>query len=51
MDTGSNGTICLTAFTASELSNGLWSIGGAFMSSVYTTFDLEKNRVGIADLA
>jgi len=45
-----NGTvICISAFCDSELP-GLWSLGGGFLSSVYTTFDLEKNLVGIADL-
>lgn len=51
MENENNGTICLTAFTASDSSDGPWLIGGAFMSSVYTTFDLENNQVGFADLA
>jgi len=45
-----NGTVCITAFCDSQLPDGLWSLGGGFLSSVYTTFDLENNRVGIADL-
>lgn len=45
-----NGTVCISAFCDSGLSDGLWSLGGGFLSSVYTTFDLENNRVGIANL-
>lgn len=45
-----NGTVCITAFCDSQLPDGLWSLGGGFLSSVYTTFDLENNRVGIANL-
>jgi len=51
MENETNGMICITAFTsASGLPDGLWSLGGAFLSSVYTTFNLEQNNVGFADL-
>jgi len=51
MENETNGMICITAFTGVVgLANGLWSLGGAFLSSVYTTFDLEQNRVGFANL-
>ncbi|XP_025208049.1 lysosomal aspartic protease-like [Melanaphis sacchari] len=50
MENEQNGTICITAFSDSELSDGVWSLGGGFLSSVYTTFDLENNRVGFANL-
>lgn len=50
MDNGQNGTICITVFCDSGLDDGLWSLGGGFLSSVYTTFDLENNRIGIANL-
>jgi len=45
-----NGTVCISAFSDSGLADELWSLGGGFLSSVYTTFDLENNRVGIANL-
>lgn len=42
--------ICMSAFCDALLENGLWSLGGAFLSSVYTTFDMENNVVGFAEL-
>ncbi|XP_060834883.1 lysosomal aspartic protease-like [Rhopalosiphum padi] len=50
MENEKNGTICITAFCDSGLEDGVWSLGGGFLSSVYTTFDLENNRVGFANL-
>lgn len=50
MEDSNNGLICITAFCESELSNGIWSLGGSFLSSVYTTFDIENSRVGFAYL-
>lgn len=47
---GSNGLICITAFYETELPNGVWTLGGAFLSSVYTIFDLENHQVGMANL-
>lgn len=45
-----NGTVCISAFSDSGLPGELWSLGGGFLSSVYTMFDLGNNRVGIANL-
>lgn len=50
MENDTNGMICLSLFSESGLADDKWSLGGAFLSSVYTTFDLEHNRVGFANL-
>ncbi|XP_050422762.1 uncharacterized protein LOC126834694 [Adelges cooleyi] len=42
---------CLTTFVKTELPQNTWTLGGGFLSSVYTTFDLEQNRIGFANLA
>ncbi|XP_050524937.1 uncharacterized protein LOC126896313 [Daktulosphaira vitifoliae] len=46
----SNGLVCLTAFGETELDNDRWSLGGGFLSSVYTIFDIENNQIGFANL-
>ncbi|XP_025423097.1 aspartic proteinase A2-like [Sipha flava] len=50
IDNETNGLICMSVFCDSNLPGGLWSLGGGFLSSVYTTFDLENNEVGFAKL-
>lgn len=51
IENGTNGgMICMSAFCDAGLPDKqLWMLGGAFLSSVYTTFDLENGRVGIAE--
>lgn len=51
IENGTNGMICLSVFSKSGLPNDIWTLGGAFLSSVYTTFDLEHKRVGFANLS
>jgi len=51
IENGTNGMICLTVFTDTDLPNGLWKLGGGFLSSVYTMFDLAKSQIGFANLA
>lgn len=50
MENGTDAMICMSAFCDAQLEEGLWSLGGAFLSSVYTKFDLENNQVGFAEL-
>lgn len=39
-------TICLSSFTPYE--GGGWTLGGAFMSQYYTTFDVDNYQIGMA---
>ncbi|GAA94723.1 uncharacterized protein L969DRAFT_103498 [Mixia osmundae IAM 14324] len=47
----SGSSMCMGAVTVIDsLDSGSWLLGDTFMNAVYTTFDLEQNRVGFAKL-
>ncbi|KAI8067537.1 aspartic peptidase domain-containing protein [Gongronella butleri] len=40
--------LCVSGITSTVTANDPWIVGGAFLASVYTVFDIEQNRIGFA---